>query len=366
MICSPSIKAGHYSLKHKGNVSNLRTIHQFLAVIMSLISTLKSWLFGSNNPTPSIPGNLATDPCHYRLDNETSATFALPDGRKLGYAEYGAPTGKAILYQHGLPGSRLEAAQHHDLGVELGLRIIAVDRPGYGWSSPHPGWKLLDWPKDLELLAEHLKLESYSVLGASGGGPAAFACAYAMPPKKLKCVSVVCGIGPPDIGMRGADLPHFLGWPYGIRIAPYWMGRWFWRSSWIGRLENTDEERLKMLWKEGITSWPESDRDIFTDTSYLRLCVKATREAFAQGYDHVWDDGKLGCSEFGFKLQDIRPTLPMQLWYGKKDYFVPLNHGMQIAARFGGRAQFRVEDESHAGIYSHWKREILEAIGKEM
>ena len=112
---------------------------------------------------PTSPPN-QTQKCRYRLDNGTSDTFLLPDGRKLGYAQYGSPSGRAILYQHGLPGSRIEASSYHDLCVELGARIIAVDRPGYGWSSPHPGRTILGWPKDLECLAEHLGLEEYSVL----------------------------------------------------------------------------------------------------------------------------------------------------------------------------------------------------------
>jgi hypothetical protein len=100
----------------------------------------------------------------YRLDNDSSAIVILPDGRKLGYAEYGSPTGRAVLYQHGLPGSRIEAAAFHELGLELGVRIIAPDRPGYGWSSPHPGRTLLDWPKDLDHLIKHLQLKEYAVL----------------------------------------------------------------------------------------------------------------------------------------------------------------------------------------------------------
>jgi hypothetical protein len=133
---------------------------------MSLVSIIKTWLFGSSTASnnPNIPPNIAERPCRFLLDYTTSSTIDLPDGRKIGYAEYGSPTGKPILYQHGFPGSRLEAAQFHDLGRELGLRIISIDRPGYGWSSPHPGAKLLDWPKDVERLADSLKLESYSVM----------------------------------------------------------------------------------------------------------------------------------------------------------------------------------------------------------
>jgi pimeloyl-ACP methyl ester carboxylesterase len=120
----------------------------------------------STENAASAPAPFASEPTRsrFRLDNDSSATLTLPDGRKLGYAQYGSPTGRPILYQHGLPGSRLEAARFHDLGLELGARIIAVDRPGMGWSSPLSGRTLLDHPKDIEHLAEHLKLDEYSVL----------------------------------------------------------------------------------------------------------------------------------------------------------------------------------------------------------
>jgi len=120
--------------------------------------------------TTDNPVNAATAPtdappkCRFRLDNDSSDIFTLSDGRNLSYAQYGSLTGKAIFYLHGLPGSRAEGAYFHELGMELGARIIATDRPGYGLSSPHPGRTLLDFPKDLECLAKHLGLEEYAVL----------------------------------------------------------------------------------------------------------------------------------------------------------------------------------------------------------
>ncbi|EGD87290.2 hypothetical protein H113_05881 [Trichophyton rubrum MR1459] len=102
--------------------------------------------------------------CRFPLDDDSSDALTLPDGRKLGYAQYGLLTGKPIFYLHGLPGARTEAACFEDLASELGARIIAIDRPGIGWSSPHAGRSLLDHPKDLEELANHLKLDIYGVL----------------------------------------------------------------------------------------------------------------------------------------------------------------------------------------------------------
>lgn len=139
---------------------------------MSLISQLRSYLlrilhsFTHNTPNlPEGPADERESPsCRFPLDDGSSDALTLPDGRKLGYAQYGSLTGKPIFYLHGLPGARTEAACFEDLAIELDARIIATDRPGVGWSSPHPDRSLLDHPKDLEELAKHLQLEEYGVL----------------------------------------------------------------------------------------------------------------------------------------------------------------------------------------------------------
>ena len=139
---------------------------------MSLISDSRAYLrrvyagvtTGHKPVSPQVAPTDETPESQFRLDNDSSDTLVLPDGRKLGYAQYGSLTGRPILYLHGIPGSRVEAACLDELGLELGARIIAADRPGIGWSSPHPGRRLLDHPKDLEHLAKHLGLDDYSIL----------------------------------------------------------------------------------------------------------------------------------------------------------------------------------------------------------
>ncbi|KAF2123002.1 Alpha/Beta hydrolase protein [Lophiotrema nucula] len=317
---------------------------------MSFISQFYSWLTTPSPPIdiPTIPPNDA--PCRYRLDTDSSGTLTLPDGRKIGYAQYGSPTGKAILYQHGLPGSRLEGAIFHELGLELGARLICPDRPGYGWSSPQPNRKLLDHPKDMEYLADHLQLKEYSVLGISGGGPYALACAYALPREKLKSVAIVVGLGPPDIGMKGAQALHWVGFTFGWRIAPAWAVKYFWRTMPMGKLELSDEKRLEMLLKEVANAPNKKDREGLKDVDIFRLTLRGARESFRQGYEASGQDGYVCSTPFGFRVEDIRKDLPVQLWYGKHDIFVPANHGVQIATRIGSSAVLRIADETHGSI----------------
>jgi pimeloyl-ACP methyl ester carboxylesterase len=101
----------------------------------------------------------------------TDKTIRLPDGRHLGYAEYGDPDGIPLLYFHGTPGSRLQARLFDAPAREVGVRMVAPERPGYGLSDVHPQRTLLDWVQDMEVLADRLHLERFAVMGVSGGGP---------------------------------------------------------------------------------------------------------------------------------------------------------------------------------------------------
>ena len=143
---------------------------------MSLILYIRDSLlriltnFTSTRNLASVPAGVLTEndeqpvKSDYRLDNDSSDIITLPDGRQLGYAQYGSPTGRPIFLMHGLPGSRIDGAFFDKSAIKVGARLIAADRPGIGWSSPHPGRTLLDHSTDLKHLAEHLRLDSYSVM----------------------------------------------------------------------------------------------------------------------------------------------------------------------------------------------------------
>src|SRR5512139_3720722 len=102
----------------------------------------------------------------------------LRDRRSLSCAEYGDPQGKPVLFFHGTPSSRLFRHPDDSIAASLGVRLITVDRPGFGLSDPKPGRILLDWTDDVIELADAFKIERFAVAGVSGGGPYAAACGY--------------------------------------------------------------------------------------------------------------------------------------------------------------------------------------------
>src|SRR3954471_17322215 len=101
------------------------------------------------------------------LGGPRNNTITLPGGRRLGYAKYGDPDAMPVLYCHGFPSCRLEPSM---LPVS-GIRLIALDRPGYGLSEPLPGRTLRDWPRDVAAAADALGLHRFAVVGVSGGAP---------------------------------------------------------------------------------------------------------------------------------------------------------------------------------------------------
>lgn len=134
------------------------------------------------------------------LENDQYAqTITLEDGRKLGYAEFGDLQRKPIFYFHGHRSSRLEPKMYDFEKKQYEVRLIAVDRPGYGVSDFQKDRKLLDWPVDVVELADSLDIDKFAVLGGSGGGPYVAACAYTIPDRLTTC-GIVSGLGPVKFG----------------------------------------------------------------------------------------------------------------------------------------------------------------------
>lgn len=118
----------------------------------------------------------------------------LPDGRRLDTWVGGDPSGTAVVYFHGTPAGRLQAALGDGAARRRGVRLVAFSRPGYGGSSDAPT-TLVSVARDTALVADRLGLERFACLGASGGGPFALAAAAVLP-DRVTAVGVVAGIGP--------------------------------------------------------------------------------------------------------------------------------------------------------------------------
>src|SRR5215472_17164585 len=144
----------------------------------------------------------------------TDAIIRLPDGRALGYMQVGPSDGYPLFYFHGHQSSRLEVLLWAEMALAAGVRMIALDRPGIGRSDPKAGYHLLDWPDDVEEVANQLGIERFAIAAVSGGGAYALACAYKIPHRLTAC-GLICSIAPGQLITK--DSPRRMR-------AMWWMG----------------------------------------------------------------------------------------------------------------------------------------------
>jgi pimeloyl-ACP methyl ester carboxylesterase len=279
----------------------------------------------------------------------------LTDGRRLGYAEYGPAHGRPVLWFHGTPGaSRQVPPQARHAARQLGVRLVAVERPGVGISTAHLYRCVLDWAGDIEEFADRLGLDRFGVVGLSGGGPYALACAHDMPDRVI-AAAILGGVAP----AIGADAAS--GGVVGLlpRMAPI-LALWRWP---LGR----GMRRLVQLlipWADEATDLflrvlPPGDQRVFADPAMRRMFLEDIVRGSRRQMEAIVLDGILFGRPWGFSLVDIR--VPVRFWQGDADNIVPLSHGQHMAARVPD-SQLRVRsEEGHLGGLAA-ALEVLDAI----
>jgi pimeloyl-ACP methyl ester carboxylesterase len=278
-------------------------------------------------------------------------TISLPDGRRLAFAEYGDPQGQPLFFFHGFPGSRYDGAYTGQVAAGVGIRLIALDRPGMGYSDFKPNRKLLDWPEDVCFLADSLHLETFGVLGYSGGGPHALACAYRIP-ERLTGTGVMAGVGPvtePGAleGMMKNNVQIFSL----ARKAP-------WLLNLLYHLQIPIDD--KKLMRAAVAQMAQPDVDAMQDPMVLQDIVKDFNEAFRQNTKGVVQEGALLGSDWGFKLSAIQGTV--HLWQGEADTNAPVEMGRYQARNIPNCIAKFYPGEGHISLVTNHIHEILMAF----
>ena len=299
----------------------------------------------------------------------------LSDGRRLGFVEGGGPErdqvdgmdpapppAPAIFYFHGFPGSRKEAGLLIGAPSASGLRIISVDRPGMGLSDAQPNRSLKDWPRDIAELADQLGIGRFSVLGVSGGGPYAAACAWAMP-ERVVCAGIVCG--PSELDPDSEEFP--LGAATRVRLNLLHRFPGLGRPSYAVAAYVLKHWPLMML-DSHIHSLPRCDQVVLTLPDIRETLASSFRDSVRQGGAGGAQELKILCDSWGFDLAEIRTAVA--LWHGELDPIVPVSMGRQLARQIPGcRASFFPKESHYSLLVNRWgdimgdMRAMMEANG---
>jgi pimeloyl-ACP methyl ester carboxylesterase len=282
------------------------------------------------------------------VENQTNQIVKLKDGRNLGYAEYGNLKGKVVFYFHGSPSSRLEAAALHETATRLNVYIISVDRPGMGLSTFQNGRRILDFVDDVAELADALNIDRFAVMGMSGGGTYAYACACKMP-DRITGASIISGIGPIDElnATRNMIISTRLTLWLSVK-APYLM-----RLLFAIILNDVRRKHNLYFYK----SLPHPDQATLSIPFIADMWIESILEAFRSGtIGPVWDLG-LFKQPWGFNPEEI--IVPVQLWHGELDRNVPSVIARRLAVRI---PKCQAKFYSHEGHFSLGFNHIEEII----
>jgi pimeloyl-ACP methyl ester carboxylesterase len=266
-------------------------------------------------------------------------------GRRLHYVEQGDPGGSPVFSHHGTPASG--KARHPDESVYAGTRVISYDRPGYGDSDPEPGRDVAAAAEHVRTLADALGIERFAVVGVSGGGPHALACAAVLP-ERVTRVGVMVGAAPADDpefeflrGMSPSNVDEFSAAVEGEDALERHL---------VPFAEAAAEDPVAVL-EAIIDELPQADRRTFERPEIREIFRESLAAALRQGTRGWIDDDLAFTKPWGFDLADVRAET--RIWQGELDVLVPRSHGEYLASRIPNATYEVVPAEGHF-LFDHF------------
>ncbi len=241
--------------------------------------------------------------------------------------------------------------------ASLGARIIAIDRPGYGFSDFRP-FKIVDWPDLVSEFADRMGLEKFAVMGISSGPKYVAACAWKLPGRvsAAALVSANAPVQAPEVAQAMGSQDRQL---YTLaRYAP-WLLRLLLGN--IARNARKDPQSILSLFSELC----EADRALLAAPGGLQWLSEMVLGAFQQGTRGVAWDWKLEARPWGFPLEEIR--VPVHVWHGESDTLVPLANGQYLAKAIPNCQAHFVPGEGHMSLLSnHFEEIVRPLVGADM
>jgi pimeloyl-ACP methyl ester carboxylesterase len=279
------------------------------------------------------------------LPPRLEGTVAVARGRRLGFAEFGPPDGRPVVWLHGTPGARRQIpAEARALAEVLGLRIVGVDRPGIGSSTPHLYRSIADFEPDLTRLLDSLGIGRYLVIGLSGGGPYALAAAHAQP-ERVVAAGILGGVAP-TVGVDAIDGGLVS---LGRRLAPaIALGRVPLGVSLSGLVRVARPLASPALEVYARLS-PEGDRRLLARPEFKAMFLDDLINGSRKQLSAPLADVLLFSRHWGFEVDQV--AVPVRWWHGDADHIIPFGHGVHMVDRLPDAELIVQPGESHlAGL----------------
>ena len=291
-------------------------------------------------------------------ERRPSILVPVPDGRVLAADDLGPAGGRPVVLVHGTPDSRLARHPDDSLLADLGVRLIALDRPGFGWSTPHDTATVASFGRDVSALADRLGLERFSLLAWSAGAVWALGAA-AVNADRVGRLTVVGGLVPlpayddPTVAAAAGDARLAMvetAEELGATVA----------AELIAPMLVPDPPTLDIALEHlAATHDPTTTAELASVPGAEQQLAWAMLDAVRQGVDGLVRDVAVQLSPLDVALTDV--TCPVRFVHGELDTACPPAFGRWFVDRLGGRGQLDVvAGAGHAVLLTRWQ-EILAA-----
>ena len=271
---------------------------------------------------------------------------------QIAWNEYGTPDGEPVFYFNGVLGSRLEAQSADKIARDLGLRLITTDRPGYGDSEPQNDFRLLDWPNVISQLADKLNLTHFSILGFSGGGAYALACAHAMP-ERIRHTTIISSTAPYTSEAMQDHICADFKPLYELSVADEQAA-----LQQVSQLASSAETLMD------IAQAPlhPCDKALFKRQDIQQHHLNNMALAISNGVNGIVNDLRNVALPWQFEPRDIQ--LPVNLWHGRNDNAVGHAIGEYLADKLKNSTIQLLDDCGHYFLFDQW-HDVLKSINTE-
>jgi pimeloyl-ACP methyl ester carboxylesterase len=288
-------------------------------------------------------------------DELETVTITTADGRALEVIAAGPPDGLPLIFHHGTPGA---AGIFDDLvavGAERNVRHITYSRPGYGRSERLAGRSVASCAADVVAIADSLGYDRFYSIGASGGASHSLACA-ALLADRVIAAATIASPAPIDAegldwnaGMGKENIEEFAAARAGDRELADFLER-------MARdMKGSTGDQIVAALGDLVS---EVDREALSGAFGDYLAGQLSR-SLSPGISGWFDDDRAILSRWGFELDQI--AVPLSIWHGAQDRFVPISHGEWLAAHVTADVQLRPGD-GHLSLAVSSYGEILDAL----
>ena len=279
-------------------------------------------------------------------------TITVPDGRTLGFDDVGEPGGIPVLYVHGSPDSRRARHPSDEIASNLGIRLVAVDRPGAGLSSPYPTGTLGSFADDAIALADHLGVDRWRPFAWSAGAPYALAIA-ARHPSRVARVAVAAGLVPfaayatPGI-LDDADGGRWMVAELGEELGAAGMAEMA-----APMLAPYPCDRALALEHVLEGAGPGGRAELDAIPGAAEALAAGVADSVAHGLAGLIRDLELQVEPADVDWSHV--AAPVDLWYGHRDTTAPPSFGHWWAEHLRWAELTVVPDAGHLVALAHWE-----------